>query len=298
MEIEAAVGRYLLDRLRAAGRDVRVQLNDPELTCHIEITPGPALVYARKNPGPGGLPANTAGRMMCLLSGGFDSAVAAYQMMRRGAHLSFAHFYGTGARPGESSLHVARDLVRRLVPYQFTAKLYRVPFESIQREIVRCAPQSFRILLYRRMMLRIAEALARRERALALVTGDSLGQVASQTLHNMVAVGDATRMPVFRPLAGTDKLEIMDLARKIGTYDISAEPFHDCCPVFMPRTPALHASPGDLETAEDKLDVTALVREGLSGATLERFRYAGGRVQEVETVRPSALGTSASTATA
>jgi thiamine biosynthesis protein ThiI len=298
MEIEAAVGRYLLDRLRAAGRDVRVQLNDPELTCHIEITPGPALVYARKIPGPGGLPANTAGRMMCLLSGGFDSAVAAYQMMRRGAHLSFAHFYGTGARPGESSLHVARDLVRRLVPYQFTAKLYRVPFESIQREIVRCAPQSFRILLYRRMMLRIAEALARRERALALVTGDSLGQVASQTLHNMVAVGDAARMPVFRPLAGTDKLEIMDLARKIGTYDISAEPFHDCCPVFMPRTPALHASPGDLETAEDKLDVTALVREGLSGATLERFRYAGGRVQEVETVRPSALGTSASTATA
>jgi thiamine biosynthesis protein ThiI len=297
-EIEAAVGRYLLDRLRATGRDVRVQLNDPELTCRIEITPGPALVYARKIPGPGGLPANTAGRMMCLLSGGFDSAVAAYQMMRRGAHLSFAHFYGTGARPGESSLHVARDLVRRLVPYQFTAKLYRVPFESIQREIVRFAPESFRILLYRRMMLRIAEALARRERALALVTGDSLGQVASQTLHNMVAVGDATRMPVFRPLAGTDKLEIMDLARKIGTYDISAEPFHDCCPVFMPRTPALHASPGDLEAAEEKLDIVVLVREGLGGAALERFRYAGGRIEEVKTVRPSALGKSASSATA
>jgi thiamine biosynthesis protein ThiI len=298
MEIEAAVGRYLLDRLRAAGRDVRVQLDDPELTCRIEITPGPALVYARKIQGSGGLPANTAGRMMCLLSGGFDSAVAAYQMMRRGAHLSFAHFYGTGARPGESSLHVARDLVRRLVPYQFTAKMYRVPFESIQREIVRCAPQSFRILLYRRMMLRIAEALARRERALALVTGDSLGQVASQTLHNMVAVGDATRMPVFRPLAGTDKLEVMDLARKIGTYDISAEPFHDCCPVFMPRTPALHASPEDLEVAEEELDVASLLREGLAGATLERFRYTGGHVEEVKTARPSALRTSANSATA
>ena len=124
------VGRYLLDHLRAAGRDVRVKLDDPELTCRIEITPGPMLVYARKIPGPGGLPANTTGRMLCLLSGGFDSAVAAYKMMRRGAHVSFVHFWGGGARPGESSVHVARALVERLVPYQFTAKLYLVPFEA------------------------------------------------------------------------------------------------------------------------------------------------------------------------
>ncbi|MGH9781931.1 MAG: tRNA uracil 4-sulfurtransferase ThiI, partial [Candidatus Acidiferrales bacterium] len=231
-EIETVVGRFLLDRLRDAGRNVRVKLNDPNVTCRIEITSGPALVYARKIPGPGGLPANTAGKMMCLLSGGFDSAVAAYQMMKRGAHLSFAHFYGTGARPGESSLHVARALVRQLVPWQFSAKLYRIPFESIQREIVRYAPESCRILLYRRMMLRIAEVLARRDHALAFVTGDSLGQVASQTLRNMVAVEVAASLPVFRPLAGTDKLEILALARKIGTHDISAEPFHDCCPVF------------------------------------------------------------------
>ncbi|MFY9528207.1 MAG: tRNA uracil 4-sulfurtransferase ThiI [Candidatus Acidiferrales bacterium] len=281
MDIESVVGRYLLDQLRARGREACVDLSQPELTCRIEITPGPALVYARKIPGPGGLPANTAGRMMCLLSGGYDSAVAAYQMMKRGAHLEFVHFYGTGARPGESSLHVARELARVLINYQFSGKLYCVPFEPVQREIVRFAPETYRVLLYRRLMLRIAEVLAKRERCLALLTGDSLGQVASQTLQNMVAVGAAARLPVFRPLAGTDKLEIMELARRIGTYEISSEPFHDCCPVFMPRTPALHSSPEELGEAESKLDVAALVHQGVQSALVTRFRSAGGSVQEV-----------------
>jgi tRNA uracil 4-sulfurtransferase len=281
-EVERMVGKHLLDALRAAGRSARVKLNDPDVTCRIEITSGPGLVYARKIPGPGGLPANTAGKMACLLSGGFDSAVAAFHMMRRGAHLSFVHFYGTGARPGESSVHIARELVRRLVPWQFTAKLYRVPFEEIQREIVRYAPESCRVLLYRRMMLRIAEVFARRNGALALVTGDSLGQVASQTLRNMVSVEAAAKIPVFRPLAGTDKLEIIDTARKIGTHDISAEPFHDCCPVFLPRSPALYASPAELEAAEANLDIACLVRQGIDGAALEMFRYQAGRVETAQ----------------
>ena len=283
MEIDSTIGRYLLEKLREQGREVRVKLNDPELTCYVEITPGPALVYARRIPGTGGLPANTAGRMMCLLSGGYDSAVAAYHMMKRGAHLSFAHFYGTGARPGESSVHVASELVRRLVPYQFHAKLYRIPFEAIQREIVRYAPEDYRVLLYRRMMLRIAERLAKGDRSLAMITGDSLGQVASQTLRNLVAVEAAARMPVFRPLIGTDKMEIIATARKIGTYDTSSEPFHDCCPVFMPRTPALYASAADLDEAESRLDVPALIEQGVRETTLERFHYRGG---QVETVAP------------
>jgi thiamine biosynthesis protein ThiI len=281
-EIEAEVGKYLAEHLREEGRKAHVKLKEPDVTCRIEITSGPALVYARKIPGPGGMPANTAGRMMCLLSGGFDSAVAAYQMMKRGAHLSFAHFYGGGARPGESSVHVARGLVRQLVPWQFTAKLHLISFEAIQREIVRYAPESCRVLLYRRMMLRIAEALAQRDRALAIVTGDSLGQVASQTLRNMIAVEAAAKMPVFRPLAGTDKLEIIAVARTIGTYEISAEPFHDCCPVFLPRSPLLHASAEELDAAEAKLNVEELVRQGVAGATLEHYRYAGGRVELVE----------------
>ncbi|MFZ0980733.1 MAG: tRNA uracil 4-sulfurtransferase ThiI [Candidatus Acidiferrales bacterium] len=284
MEIEAAVGRFLLDKLRAEGRDVRVRLKDPEITCHIEITPGPLLVYARKISGPGGLPANSAGRITCLLSGGYDSAVAAYHMMKRGAHLSFVHFYGTGAQPGESSLHVASALARTLVPYQFRAKLYRVPFEAIQREIVRYAPENMRVLLYRRMMLRISELIARRNRSLALVTGDSLGQVASQTLRNLVAVDAAARMPVFRPLIGMDKIEILATARQIGTYDISSEPFHDCCPVFLPRNPALSARAEELDEAEAKLDMPALITMGVRGATLERLSYVGGRVESAEPV--------------
>jgi thiamine biosynthesis protein ThiI len=281
MEIDATMGRYLLEKLREHGRDARVKLNNPELTCYVEITPGPALVYAQRIPGTGGLPANTAGRMMCLLSGGYDSAVAAYHMMKRGAHVSFAHFYGTGARPGESSVHVASELVRRLVPYQFHAKLYRVPFEAIQREIVRYAPEDYRVLLYRRMMLRITEVLAKGDRSLAMITGDSLGQVASQTLRNLVAVEAAAKMPVFRPLIGTDKMDIIATAQKIGTYETSSEPFHDCCPVFMPRNPALYASVANLDEAESKLDLPALIAQGVREATLERFHYRGGNVETV-----------------
>jgi thiamine biosynthesis protein ThiI len=276
MQIDSVVGRYLLDHLPGAPR---VHLKSPDLTCYIEITPGPALVYAQRIPGSGGLPANTAGRIMCLLSGGYDSAVAAYHMMKRGAHLSFTHFYGTGARPGESSLHVASNLARQLVRHQFHARLYRVPFEGIQREIVRYAPEEYRVLLYRRMMLRIAQVIAGRDRALALLTGDSLGQVASQTLRNLVAVDAASRMVVFRPLIGTDKMEIIATARKIGTYDISSEPFHDCCPVFMPRTPALYAGADELAEAESKLDIRELVNQGIRGTTIEKFHYKNGRVE-------------------
>jgi tRNA uracil 4-sulfurtransferase len=280
-EIESHVGRFLLEKLARAGRAARVNLDEPELTCHIEITSGPALVYARKIPGAGGLPANTAGRLGCLLSGGFDSAVAAYKMMKRGAHLVFIHCYGAGAQPGESSLHVARALVRRLVPWQASARLYLVPFEPVQRAVVQFAPENYRVLLYRRMMLRIAEEIALRSRALGLVTGDSLGQVASQTLHNLTAVEAAARLKIFRPLVGDDKQEILALARKIGTYEISAEPFHDCCPVFLPRSPALHSTAAELEEAEARLDVSALVRQGVAAAALERYRYTQGRVEQV-----------------
>jgi len=285
MDLEIAVGGNIHDKLLAAGRNPRVNLNSPEVTCHIEIMKRSALVYARKIPGVGGMPANTAGRMMCLLSGGFDSAVAAYKMMRRGAHVSFVHFWGGGADPGESSMHVARELVRQLVPYQFTAKLFLVPFEPLQRDIVAKAPANFRILLYRRLMLRIAEQFAYRDHAIGLVTGDSLGQVASQTLQNMNAVGAAAKLALYRPLAGDDKQDIIALARVIGTHDISAEPFHDCCPMFLPKSPALFASPADLDQAESQLDMKEMVRRGVESAVLEKFHFTANRVEQVETFR-------------
>lgn len=281
-EIEREVGAHLLAQLRAASREVRVDLEQPDLTCFVEITPGgPALVYTQKVAGPGGLPANTAGRLTCLLSGGFDSAVAAYKMMKRGAHVIFVHFHGIPARPGESSAPVARELVEVLTPYQFSAKLYLVPFDSIQREIVLNAPEGFRILLYRRMMLRIAEAIAHKERAWGIVTGDSLAQVASQTLQNMYAVGEVATLPIYRPLAGDDKQDIIALARQLGTYEISCEPFQDCCPMFLPKRPVIHARLDEVREAESRLDVARLVTVGMEAATVERFRYRDGQVEAV-----------------
>ena len=279
LTIEREVGGWLFDKLQAEGRAARVNLKTPDLTCRIELTSGPLLIYARRIAGPGGLPANTAGRLVCLLSGGFDSAVAAFKMMKRGAHLSFVHFWAGGARAGESSVHVARQLVERLVPWQFTAKLYLVPFEPLQREIVAHAPEAFRILLYRRLMLRVAERIAQRGKGKGIVTGDSLGQVASQTLRNMQAVGSIARLPIFRPLAGDDKLEIQQLARRIGTYDISAEPFHDCCPMFQSKSPALFATPKMLDAAEETLDVASLVERAMSSLTVERFQFTQGKIE-------------------
>jgi len=291
MAVEREVGGYLFDKLQAEGRNVRVDLKVPDLTCRIEITRGPLLVYARRIIGPGGLPPNTAGRLVCLLSGGFDSAVAAYKMMKRGAHLSFVHFWGGGAAAGESSIHVARQLVERMLPWQFTAKLYLVPFEPLQREIAARAPEAFRILLYRRLMLRVAERIALRGGGKGVITGDSLGQVASQTLQNLQAVGAIARLPLYRPLIGDDKLEIQEIARHIGTYDISEQPFHDCCPVFQPKSPALFATAEALDAAEATLDVPSLVDRALRTLNVERYRYAQGKAVRTDVARTNAKHT-------
>jgi thiamine biosynthesis protein ThiI len=244
----------------------------------VEIVPGKALIYAHRVEGPGGLPAVTSGRLVALLSGGFDSSVAAYKMMRRGCHLSFAHFFGDPSPARNSSAGVAEDLVRTLTPYQFTSRLYEIPFDSVQRQIVVGAHESYRVLLYRRMMARIAREIARAEHALGLVTGDSVSQVASQTLHNLMAIDQGIDLPVYRPLAGDDKAEILRLARQIGTYKISCEPFEDCCPRFMPRAPAIFARPQELDEAESRLDIDALVRLALEGATCVDYKYEGGEV--------------------
>jgi thiamine biosynthesis protein ThiI len=199
-------------------------------------------------------------------------------MMRRGCHITFAHFFGNPSPSKSSSMGVAEDLVRTLTPYQFTSRLYRIPFDAIQRQIVAGAHDSYRVLLYRRMMARIAREIARAEHALGLVTGDSVSQVASQTLHNLLAVDQGLDMPVYRPLAGDDKAEILRLARQIGTYKISCEPFEDCCPRFMPRAPAIFARPQELDEAECGLDVGALVRLGLDGATCIDYKFERGEV--------------------
>jgi len=282
MELEVALGRIVLEHLRARDASVRVKLNKPEVTCQVEVVPGKALIYAQRVEGPGGLPAVTSGRLVALLSGGFDSSVAAYKMMRRGSHVTFAHFYGTPSPSRSSSTAVAEELVRTLTPYQLTSRLYRIPFDSVQRQIVAGAHESYRVLLYRRMMARIAREIARGERALGLITGDSVCQVASQTLHNLMAIDQGIDLPVYRPLAGDDKAEILRLARQIGTYKISCEPFEDCCPRFMPRAPAIFARPQELDEAERRLDIDGLVHLGLDGATCVDYKFERGEITERE----------------
>jgi thiamine biosynthesis protein ThiI len=226
------------------------------------------------------MPAGTAGRLVGLISAGFDSPVAAYRMIRRGASVALIHFYGSAARPGESSCLTVTELASKLTEYQLNTRLYFCHFEPIQREIVLRTPSELRVLLYRRMMLRIAAALARRIHAHGLITGDSLAQVASQTVRNLEAVNAAVDLPVYRPLIGSDKVEIVAEARRLGTFDYSSENPHDCCSAFMPRSPALAASPEDLDQAEARLNVAHLVESGLASLELRRLRYSAGKVIE------------------
>jgi thiamine biosynthesis protein ThiI len=277
-EIEQQLGAAIREQAIAEGQSGRVDLTNAEVTCYVEATPLRALLYSEKLPGVGGLPTGTAGRLTCLLSGGYDSAVAAYKMIKRGARLSFVHFYGAAARPGEDSPPIARELVKVLTRYQGRSRLLLIPFADIQREVMLTAPESFRILIYRRLMLRIAQRIAFRGRAQGLVTGDSLAQVASQTLKNMRAVGSVAELPLYRPLIGDDKQEILDLARRIGTYDISSEPFTDCCPIYLPRNPEILSSVNDLDAAESRLDIPALVDRGVRGRIKEVYELRGGEV--------------------
>jgi thiamine biosynthesis protein ThiI len=286
MELEKALGQRILDHLRSRGSSVQVKLNDPRVTCCVEIIPGSALMYADRIEGAGGLPAVTSGKVLVLLSGGFDSGVAAYKMMRRGAHASFVHFFGPPSSARGSSRPIAEQIVRTLTPYQFTSRLYLVPFDSIQRQIVAGAHEGLRLLLYRRLMARIAREIAKTERALGLVTGDSVSQVASQTLHNMAALDRGLDLSMYRPLAGDDKQDILKMARDIGTYQISCQPFEDCCPRFMPRSPVIFSRPEQLVEAESHLNIEGLVTEGLEGTTAVDFTFAKGLVECREAAIP------------
>ena len=289
MELEQALGRIILDQLRARRADVQVRLNNPEVTCWVEVIPGQALIYTDRVEGAGGLPPVTAGRVVAMLSGGFDSAVAAYKMMRRGAHVTFVHFASSPSDSRGSSQPIAEEIVRALTPYQFTSRLYSIPFEAVQRQVVVGAPERFRVLLYRRMMARLAREVAHVERALGMVTGDSVSQVASQTLHNLAAIDHGMDLPIYRPLAGDDKAEILRLARQIGTYKISCEPFQDCCPRFMPRAPAIFSNPGELAAAESELDVEALVTMGLEAGRVMDFKFESGQISVREGLPPRFL---------
>jgi thiamine biosynthesis protein ThiI len=252
----------------------RVDLERAALTVAVDILPGRALVSLEKRPGPGGLPVGTSGRVLALLSGGIDSPVAAWRMMRRGCTVDFVHFHSMPFLD-RTSREKARDLARLLVAWELEATLHLVPFGEVQRQIVAAVRRPLRVVLYRRMMLRIAERLARAGGAEALVTGESLGQVASQTLGNLAVIGAATTLPLLRPLVGMDKGEIAAEAVRIGTYETSIIPDQDCCQLFVPRHPSTRAQPPEVAEAEALFDVPALVEWAIEASERETVRFRG-----------------------
>lgn len=266
-QINREVGAAVKERSGA-----RVDLENAELTVAIEILPRDAFFGFDKMSGAGGLPVGASGRVVALISGGIDSPVAAYRMMRRGCRLIFIHFHSSPYLD-KTSQEKARELVKLLTRHQFSSRLYLIPFGEIQRQIVAAVLRPLRVVLYRRMMMRIAEAIAKREKASALITGESLAQVASQTLENLVVIEKASTLPVLRPLVGMDKQEIIDQAKKIGTFETSVIPDQDCCQLFVPRHPATKARLADVEDAESSLDIPALTQMGVENAEIEEFRF-------------------------
>src|SRR5262245_15050363 len=271
VELNRELGAHVLE-LRP---DVRVDLYDAELEVRVEVLPGEAFIYPKRSPGPGGLPVGTGGTVAALLSGGIDSPVAAWRLMKRGCRVVFVHFHSTPYLP-DTSQRKARQLVGRLTQWQYASRLFVVPFGEIQREVVLSGPPPARVTIYRRLMVRIAERLARRCGALALVTGDSLGQVASQTLHNLACIDAVAELPILRPLIGMDKLEITAQAEAIDTFEISIEPDADCCTLFVPRHPGTRMPRDEAAAVERRLDLPALVAMGVDGAMEEVFDFPAG----------------------
>ena len=266
-EIEREVG----GRVKAA-RGWTVNLDEPAFTIHVEALTDEAFYYFGKERGAGGMPVGVGGRVACLLSGGIDSPVAAWRLMRRGCRVLLVHFHSYPIL-SRASQEKARELARLLASFQLHSRLFLVPFGDIQQQVVLAVAPPLRVVIYRRFMMRIAERIARHGRAQALVTGEVVGQVASQTLENMASINSVVSMPVLRPLVGMDKEEIVAEAERLGSYPISIIPDQDCCTLFTPRHPATRARPADVARAEAPLAIEEMVERAVTAAEVEDFRF-------------------------
>ena len=273
-EIERALGAFVKGKTGAP-----VRLKGAEREFVVRVLPGAALLEVERHPGPGGLPPGVSGRVVALLSGGIDSPVAAYRLMRRGAEVVLVHFHPFPLLSG-ASREKAKALAERLARFQHRLRLHPVPFSEVQRHIIVEAPTAYRVVLYRRYMLRIAEAIAREEGALALCTGDSLGQVASQTLENLHAVNQAATLPVFRPLIGWDKEEIVAEAQRIGTYATSILPDEECCTLFAPKHPVTRARLEVVLETEARLPTEELLALALKEREVLTYTWPGKPLPE------------------
>jgi len=253
-EISSEVGGYLLKQYP----HLCVDVHHPDLIVHVEIRDFGAYVHGQPLKGAGGIPVGTGGNAAILISGGIDSPVAAWMMAKRGLELTAVHF-ASPPYTSERAEQKVIDLLTRVSEYAGRMNLFIVPFAKVQEEIMAKCPEELFTIIMRRFMMRVSEEIARKESCSALITGESLGQVASQTIQAIACTDEAAKMPVFRPLIGMDKLEIIEIARKIQTFDISIQPFEDCCTVFTPKHPRTRPEIGDILTAEQALDCEKLI---------------------------------------
>ncbi|WEG13877.1 tRNA 4-thiouridine(8) synthase ThiI [Pullulanibacillus sp. KACC 23026] len=259
-EINNELGGYLLEN-----RDgLKVDVHNPDVDIKVEVKPYYVNIFGKAIKGPGGMPVGTGGKILLMLSGGIDSPVAGFQLLKRGAVLEGIHFHSP-PYTSERAKQKVIDLSRRLKEIGGEFKLHVVPFTKAQLAIHEKAPANYAITLMRRMMLRIAEKWASERGALALATGESLGQVASQTLSSMHTINEVTNYPVLRPLISEDKVDIIAIAQEIDTYDISIRPYEDCCTIFLPKAPKTKPSREKAALFEADLDIEALVAEAVAG---------------------------------
>ncbi len=266
------LSQYVGGELHERYPNLTVDVHHPELTVFLEVRDYSAYVHASPEPGAGGLPVGINGRAAALLSGGIDSPVAAYMIAKRGVALDMVHFFSYPYTSQQAKDKVL-ELARLLTPYTGQLTVHVVPFTAIQEELRRSCPEELFTIVMRRFMMRISQKVAARCGAKALVTGESLGQVASQTMDAMHVTEAVVDLPVLRPVVGMDKEEIVQISRKIGTYDTSILPYEDCCTVFTPRHPRLRPVLGEVEHAEEALDIDGMVQAAVDG--IERIQIRG-----------------------
>ena len=263
------LSQYVGGELDELYPDLHVDVHHPELTVYVEIRDFAAYVHADPEPGAGGLPVGINGRAVSLLSGGIDSPVSSWMIAKRGVALDMVHFFSypyTSPEAKEKVIQLARDLL----PYTGRLTVHVVPFTAIQEELRRSCPEELFTIIMRRFMMRISQEVAKRCGAKALVTGECLGQVASQTMDAMLCTGAVVQLPVLRPCIGMDKEEIVQISRRIGTYNTSILPYEDCCTVFTPRHPRLRPILSEVEAAEAGLDIDGMVKAAVDG--IERIQ--------------------------
>lgn len=270
-KINHEVGAYIVEKLKK-----KVQMKNPGLEIYIEIGEKEALLFSEKIKGVGGLPVGTSGKLVCLLSGGIDSPVSAFMMMKRGAKIILCHFFNKTIN-AEASLGKVKELAQTLSKYQMETKLWVVPFSNLQKQIIMNVPSKCRMIIYRRIMCHIANKIAEKENAKGILTGDSLAQVASQTLDNLMCIYNSSKLLVYSPLIGQNKIETIELANKIGTYKTSILPYNDCCSFMNAPHPEINANLQDiLEIEKNVENLDALEKEAVQ--KIEIYKYKNGKV--------------------